>query len=326
MTVSQTNRFDLYRWSEDTDAFTRSQMDTSHANIEARAARFLSGTSLPASASEYARSFFYKTDTAVLYYYDAEDGSGDWVEVGAGDVFGSLVAAKGDIIGGTGAGTVDNLAVGANNTRLIANSSASTGLAWVSDSQNTVVDAKGDILAGTADNTVGRLAVGSNNTVLTANSAQSTGLQWSSTLSSVTLTNPSSTNALLSHPKEQWYVSATAATSTVNLSVLTGSAWLYTSNSSGNWTLNVRGDGSTTLNSLLSVGESITVAFAATNGTTAYRHTALTIDGTSYTPKWQGGTAPSAGNASSIDVYTFTIVKTASTPTYTVFGAQTRFA
>ena len=44
------------------------------------------------------------------------------------------------------------------------------------------------------------------------------------------------------------------------------------------------------------------------------------------TPKWQGGTAPSAGNASSIDVYVYTIIKTAATPTYTVLGSQTQFA
>lgn len=325
MTISQTTRFDLYRWSEDTDAFTRSQMDTSHANIEERAARFLSGTSLPASASEYSRSFFYKTDTETLYYYDAEDGTGDWVALSASDPIAALITAKGDIIGGTGSGTADNLAVGANNTRLVANSSASTGLAWVADTQNTVVDAKGDLLAGTADNTVARLAVGSNNSVLSANSTQATGLQWSTTLTGMTLTSPSTTNALLNHPKEQWTVSATAASGTVNLSVLAGSAWLYTSNATGNWTLNVRGDGSTTLNSLLSTNESMTVAFASTNGATAYRHSAFQIDGVAVTPRWQGGSAPTAGNASSIDVYTFTIVKTASAA-YTVLGAQTRFA
>lgn len=325
MTISQTTRFDLYRWSEDTDAFTRSQMDTSHANIEERAARFLSGTTIPASAAEYARSFFYKTDTETLYYYDAEDGTGEWVALSASDPIAALITAKGDIIGGTGSGTADNLSVGANGTRLIADSSTPTGLSWVADTQNTVVDARGDLLAGTADNTVARLAAGANNSVLVANSAQATGLQWSTTLSGLTLTGPSTTNALLSHPREQWTVSATAASGTVNLSVLAGSAWLYTSNSTANWTLNVRGDASTTLNSLLANNESITVAFASTNGTTAFRHTAMQIDGVSVTPRWQGGTAPTAGNASSIDVYTFTIIKTASA-TYTVLGAQTRFA
>ena len=72
---------------------------------------------------------------------------------------------------------------------------------------------------------------------------------------------------------------------------------------------------------MLSVGDSITVAFLVTQGSTAYYQTAFNIDGSAVTPKYTGGTAPSAGNASSVDVYTFTIIKTAATPTYTVFGA-----
>lgn len=126
--------------------------------------------------------------------------------------------------------------------------------------------------------------------------------------------------------EESWNVSATAAGSTVDFDVVTSSAWLYTTDATGNWTLNVRGDGSTTLDSLLSTGDSITVVFAATQGATAYYASAFQIDGSSVTPKWQGGTAPSAGNASSIDVYVYTIIKTAATPTYTVLASQTQFA
>jgi hypothetical protein len=82
----------------------------------------------------------------------------------------------------------------------------------------------------------------------------------------------------------------------------------------------VRGTSGATLNSVLATGDAITVSFLVTNGATAYRHSALTIDGNSVTPKWSGGTAPSAGNASSIDAYSFTIIKTASA-TFTVLGA-----
>jgi hypothetical protein len=53
--------------------------------------------------------------------------------------------------------------------------------------------------------------------------------------------------------------------------------------------------------------------------------TALTIDGNAITPKWQNGVAPTAGNANSIDIYSFTIVKTGSA-TFTAFGSQTKFA
>ena len=120
-------------------------------------------------------------------------------------------------------------------------------------------------------------------------------------------------------------VSATSATGTVNVDLSTAAVHYYTSNAAANWTFNFRGNGSTTLNSLLSVGQSATVAFLVTNGSTAYYPTAFQVDGVSVTPKWQGGTAPGSGNASSIDSYTFTIIKTASA-TYTVLAAQVKFA
>ena len=75
----------------------------------------------------------------------------------------------------------------------------------------------------------------------------------------------------------------------------------------------------------MSVGQTITVTFLATQGATPYYNNALTIDGTSVTPKWQGGVAPSAGNASSIDSYTYAILKTASA-TFTVLASITKFA
>ena len=120
-------------------------------------------------------------------------------------------------------------------------------------------------------------------------------------------------------------VSATAATGTVNVDLSTAAVHYYTANASANWTFNFRGNGSTTLNSLLSVGQSATVAFLVTTGSTAYYPTAFQVDGVSVTPKWQGGSAPTSGNASSIDSYTFTIIKTASA-TYTVLAAQVKFA
>ena len=79
------------------------------------------------------------------------------------------------------------------------------------------------------------------------------------------------------------------------------------------------------LNSILSTGQSVTCTLLVTNGATAYRPTAFQIDGSAVTPKWQGGYTPVTGNASSIDVYTFAIVKTASA-TYTVLAAQTQYA
>jgi hypothetical protein len=118
---------------------------------------------------------------------------------------------------------------------------------------------------------------------------------------------------------------ATAATGTVNYDVLTQAVWNFTTNASANWTLNVRGDGSNSLNSIMDTGESITIAHIVSQGGTAYYNSAFQIDGASVTPEWQGGAAPTGGNASSLDTYTYTIIKTADA-TFTVLAAQTQFA
>ncbi len=121
-------------------------------------------------------------------------------------------------------------------------------------------------------------------------------------------------------------VSATAAATTVTYDVITNENVLYyTSNATANWTFNVRGNSGTTLNSLMDTGQSLTVVFMNTNGATAYYPTAFQVDGTGVTPKWAGGTAPAAGNVNSIDVYTYTIIKTGSAA-YTVLASQSKFA
>jgi hypothetical protein len=120
-------------------------------------------------------------------------------------------------------------------------------------------------------------------------------------------------------------ISATAATGTINYDVTTQSVLYYTTNASANFTVNFRASSGTSLNTLMTTGQAVTVVFLVTNGATAYYNNALTIDGSSVTPKYQGGTAWSAGNASSIDAYSYTIVKTGSA-TFTVFASQTKFA
>jgi hypothetical protein len=120
-------------------------------------------------------------------------------------------------------------------------------------------------------------------------------------------------------------VSATAATGTINYDVGTQSILYYTTAASANWTLNFRSSGSLSLNTLMSIGQTITVVFLVTQGATAYYNSAVTIDGDAVTPKWQSGITPNAGNANSIDAYTYAIVKTANA-TFTVLASQTRYA
>jgi hypothetical protein len=131
--------------------------------------------------------------------------------------------------------------------------------------------------------------------------------------------------AVLTSPQEPATVTATAATGTIQFDVITQSDLFYTTNASANFTLNVRGNSSTALNTILGTNTSQTIVFRNTNGATPFYLTGLSIDGTNQTIRWQGGTAPAAGNASSIDVYVFQITKTAAN-TYTVLGSLTRFA
>ena len=146
------------------------------------------------------------------------------------------------------------------------------------------------------------------------NTLGSTALALGSTVTTVaglTLTSPTINTGYLSSPKELWTISATAATGTIQFDCATQGVLYYTTASSANWTLNFRGNSGTTLASLMNIGDAFTVNFLATNTTAYYQSTAVTVDtSATVTVKWSGGTAPSAGNASAVDVYSYTILKT----------------
>lgn len=131
--------------------------------------------------------------------------------------------------------------------------------------------------------------------------------------------------AVLTDTAETTTVSATAATGTINYDVTTQSVIYYTSNASANWTVNFRGSSGTSMNTLMSTGQSLTVAFLVTQGATAYYNNTVQVDGTTsgVTIKWLGG-APTAGNASGIDSYRYLIIKTGSAA-YTILASVTQF-
>ena len=120
-------------------------------------------------------------------------------------------------------------------------------------------------------------------------------------------------------------VTGSAPATTSNYDVITQVVQFYTTNAARNFAFNIRGDGSSSLNSIMSTGQSVSLALLVTNGSTAYYPNTFQIDGAGVTPKWQGGTAPTAGNASSVDAYVFTAVKTADA-TFTLLASQTKFA
>jgi hypothetical protein len=148
------------------------------------------------------------------------------------------------------------------------------------------------------------------------------------TLTNKTLTSPVINTAtfkdgVVKGLEEDVNVVASAATGTINFDVDTASVWYYTSNATANHTLNFRYSSSVSLNTALAVGDAITLVWLNTNGATAYYPNVIQIDGNAVTPKVPA--AISSGNASSIDAYSFTIIKTASA-TFTVLETQQKFA
>ena len=151
-----------------------------------------------------------------------------------------------------------------------------------------------------------------------------TGLSGGGSSGAVTLSIASSQSDLIIKGfQEDVNVVASAATGTINFDVSTASVWYYTSNATANHTLNFRYSSGTSLNTAMAVGDALTVVWLNTNGSTAYYPNVIQIDGSAVTPKVP--VAISAGNASAIDAYSFTIIKTASA-TFTVLETQTKFA
>jgi len=146
------------------------------------------------------------------------------------------------------------------------------------------------------------------------------------TLTNKTLSEPTIKLGISQSPVEQWQVVAAAPTGTQNIDCVTSAAWYYTANTTTNFTANLRGDSGTTFDSLLSVGQSMSVVIAVQNASNPRYLTGLTIDGSSQTVLWAADTSPTAGNANSIDTYLLTVIKTSAAPGYTVFGQQVQFA
>jgi len=125
--------------------------------------------------------------------------------------------------------------------------------------------------------------------------------------------------------QEEFDSYASALTGTYNHDVVDHGMILYAySNASASFVLNLRGDGSTTLNSLMNIGQSsVFTAYTGSNNTSYYM-TDFQIDGSSQTEEWNGASAPSAGTGSGYDVYTFNILKTADA-TFKVFATFSNF-
>ena len=223
------------------------------------------------------------------------------------------IAAKGDLFVGTAVDTYGILTVGTNGQYLKADSSTATGLTWGDPGDLTAVSAGTGITVTSGTGPIPSIAIDTA-TVVDLTTAQ-------------TLTNKTLTNPILIAPEERLTVTAASATGTINIDTATSGTLYYTNSASSNHAINVRHSSNTSLNNTLTTGDSVTVVWLNTNGATAFYPTRLEVDGATsgVSVKWQGGSAPSAGNASSVDAYVYNIIKTAAT-SYTVLASQTKFA
>ena len=169
-----------------------------------------------------------------------------------------------------------------------------------------------------------RIAIG-----LSTNTYEAFAKESSNTFTSTQTFSGTSTTlaAILTNAAETTTVSATAATGTIAYYTSSQSVLYYTSNASANWTLNITHSAGTTLNTAMTTGQAITMAFLVTQGATAFYNSTVQVDGTvtGVTTKWQGGTAPTSGNANSVDVYQYTVIKTGAA-TFTVLASVTKYA
>jgi len=225
---------------------------------------------------------------------------------------------------GTGTVTINPATVGTMNNMAIGGTTPAAGAFTTVTASSAIGVASG----GTGATTLTGLLKGNGTSAFTAATAGTDyvapGTSTSFTALQIFSGSSSVAAATLTNAKEVTTISATAATGTIAYDVTTQSVLYYTSNASANWTVNFRGSSGTSLNTLMNTGESITVAFLVTQGATAYYNSAVQIDGSAVTPKYQGGTAWSAGNASGVDAYTYTIVKTGAAA-FTIFAALTQF-
>lgn len=187
---------------------------------------------------------------------------------------------------------------------------------------------------GNTTTTVGNLSLG--NVLITSvatafpNSylANSTATLGNATLtlgsSTTSVGNLSTSNITILAIQEPANIVAFAATGNVNVDILSNVVVYLTSNASANWNVNFRGNSGTTFNNAVNNLTAVSASVIVAQGATAYYSSNVFVDGVAVTPKWQGGTAPTSGNANSTDTYSYVVMKSAAN-TYTVLASQTQF-
>jgi hypothetical protein len=272
----------------------------------------------------------FETDTKKM---KVGDGSTAWTSltytVTDGDI--TAVVAGTGLSGGSTSGSATlaidtSVVVDKTTAQTLTNKTLTTPIiSSISNTGTVTLPTSTDTLVGrdTTDTLTNKTIDAASNTLTGVTTLTGTQTLTNKTLTSPAITGGTLVNTVIKGLEEDVNVVASAATGTINFDVETASIWYYTSNASANHTLNFRYNSSTSLDSSMATGDAITLVWLNTNGSTAYYPNTIQIDGSAVTPKVPA--AISAGNASSIDAYSFTIIKTASA-TFTVLETQTKFA
>jgi hypothetical protein len=233
----------------------------------------------------------------------------------------NAITVTGGTISGTGITSGNVTITGGTINNVSLTNVTYVGLGTMSTQNATTVVITGGTInsvaftGGTLNNmTIGATTANTGSfTTVTANLATFSGNATSTAFNTVNIVEPTT-------------VSGTGAASTINFDVNTQSVYYSTANATANWTVNFRGSSTFTLANTLANNQTITCSLLATQGATAYYNSLVQIDGSTVTPKWQGGTAPTSGDTAAVDVYNYVITKTSTAPTYTVLASITKFA
>jgi len=233
----------------------------------------------------------------------------------------NAVAITGGTISGTGITSSNVTITGGTINNVSLTNVTYGGLGTMSTQNATTVAITGGTINSVAHTggTLNNMTIGATTantgafTTVTANIATFSGNAASVAFNTVNIVEPTT-------------VSATGLANTVNFDVTTQSVYYSTANATANWTINFRGSSTFTLANAIANNQTITCTVMATQGNTAYYNSLVQIDGSTVTPKWQGGTAPTSGNTGSVDVYNYVITKVSTAPTYTVLASVTKFA